>query len=156
VLNALGQGWKSALPAIEARTAKVDSLDKRYSRLFFMNPNFAGQSDMLHETALPRASHLWNLRDLLLLQLALRLHELEHGHLPATLDALVPAYVPSVPMDVISGTPFLWNAKLQVLYTMGKNGKDDGGSIDEERPQKGLDWGVKYLWGASSIKPTAP
>lgn len=157
VMTALGLGWKFALPAIEARTAKVESMHDPYSLLFFMNPNFSGQSSILHTLALPTMRPQLNHREELMLQLALRLHELEHARLPATLDALVPAYLPTVPVDVISGTPFLWNAKLQVLYTVGKNGMDDGGSINDERPERGLDWGVKYLWSpASSSKPAAP
>jgi hypothetical protein len=157
VMTALDLGWKSALPVMEARAEKVYTIHDHYSPLFFMKPNFAGQSAMLHETALPRMRYGLNAREELVLHLALRLHELEHDNLPATLDALVPAYLPTVPVDVISGTPFLWNAKLQVLYTVGKNGKDDGGSIDYERPDRGLDWGVKYLWGqGSSSKPSAP
>jgi hypothetical protein len=76
--------------------------------------------------------------------------------LPATLDALTPSYLPAVPEDIASGTPFLWNAKLQVLYTVGNNGEDDGGSINEKHPLKGLDWGVKYPWGPANAKPAAP
>ena len=38
--------------------------------------------------------------------LALRLHRSERGKLPATLDALVPKYLPAVPLDPYDDRPF--------------------------------------------------
>jgi len=67
---------------------------------------------------------------LLLTLLALRAYRLEHGAYPATLSALVPGYLKAVPDD-----PFALSGPLRyklagakfVLYSVGSDGKDDGG-----------------------------
>ncbi len=67
---------------------------------------------------------------LLLTLLALRAYRLEHGAYPATLSALAPGYLQSVPDD-----PFTLSSPLRyklsggkfVLYSVGPDGKDDGG-----------------------------
>lgn len=67
---------------------------------------------------------------LLLTAFALRAYELDHKAYPPTLAALVPGYLKAVPTDpfALSG-PFgykLFGAKY-VLYSVGPDGKDDGG-----------------------------
>ncbi len=62
--------------------------------------------------------------------LALRAYRLEHGIYPATLDSLIPAYLSVVPSDpfALSGPLHLRRTKLNyVLYSVGPDGKDDGG-----------------------------
>ena len=76
---------------------------------------------------------------LLLTLLALRAYRLEHGAFPATLSALVPGYLQSVPDD-----PFALSDPLRykliggkyVLYSVGPDGKDDGGKpiFDTTKP----------------------
>ncbi len=65
--------------------------------------------------------------------LAIRLYELVHGRRPAKLEALVGAYLPSVPDDPFSGN----GAKIRytlaeppVLYSIGIDGIDNGGVLD--------------------------
>ena len=67
--------------------------------------------------------------------LALRLHRLETGHLPDTLDELVEAGIlESVPIDPWhpTGKPLRYHRKNQTatVYSLGKNGIDDGGNFD--------------------------
>lgn len=66
---------------------------------------------------------------LLLMELALQWHRLEHGRNPATLDALVPKYLPAVPQDPFSGKVLVYRLTPQgcLLYSVGPDGKDDGG-----------------------------
>jgi len=59
---------------------------------------------------------------------ALHLYKLEHGAFPAELAALVPGYVNSVPLDPFSCQPFLYNPAEGIIYSVGKNMSDDGGS----------------------------
>lgn len=67
---------------------------------------------------------------LLMTQLALRSYKLDHGAYPKTLLALVPGYLKAVPTD-----PFALSGPLKyklagakyVLYSMGPDGRDDGG-----------------------------
>jgi len=60
--------------------------------------------------------------------LALKAHKLEKGKLPATLAELVPDYLDSVPLDDYDGQPMRYNAARKVVYSVGKNLTDDGGS----------------------------
>jgi hypothetical protein len=65
--------------------------------------------------------------------IALERFRLAHEELPATLTALVPAYLPAVPIDIYTKKPLIYrrlgNATFQ-LYSVGKNRTDDGGKID--------------------------
>jgi hypothetical protein len=60
--------------------------------------------------------------------LALKAYKLEKGKLPATLAELAPEYLDSVPLDDYDGQPMRYNAAKRVVYSVGKNLKDDGGS----------------------------
>jgi hypothetical protein len=59
--------------------------------------------------------------------LALKAYKLETGKLPATLAELVPEYLDSVPLDDYDGQPMRYNAAKKVVYSVGKDLKDDGG-----------------------------
>ncbi len=79
---------------------------------------------------------------LLMTALALRAYKLEHGAYPAALGALVPQYLSRVPDD-----PFALSGPLRykpsggkyVLYSVGPDGKDDGGRpiYDPSKPAPG-------------------
>jgi hypothetical protein len=60
--------------------------------------------------------------------LALKAYKLEKGKLPATLAELVPEYLDSVPLDDYDGLPMRYNAARKVVYSVGKNLANDGGS----------------------------
>jgi|GEM_PF-3168003 len=51
--------------------------------------------------------------------LALTLYKREHGEFPATLDALVPAYLPAVPRDYLDGAPIRYSRDLGVVWSVG-------------------------------------
>jgi hypothetical protein len=68
--------------------------------------------------------------------LAVRLYALDHdGRLPATLDELVPVYLPHVPRDAMDITEaplrYMPNADPPVIYSVGPNGVDDGGKGEQ-------------------------
>lgn len=71
---------------------------------------------------------------------ALERHRLAHGAYPESLDALAPAFLQSVPHDVINGQPMKYNRTEEggfVLYSVGWNQTDDGGRtglIDTKSP----------------------
>ncbi|HEV8604516.1 MAG TPA: hypothetical protein VGQ99_04075 [Tepidisphaeraceae bacterium] len=65
--------------------------------------------------------------------LAVRWYAVEHsGALPKGLDELVPKYLPGVPKDPFAGKGmalrYAFDEKRPVVYSVGKDGKDDGGS----------------------------
>ncbi len=69
--------------------------------------------------------------------LAIERHRLTHqNQLPASLNALVPAYLKSVPVDPFDGEPIRYRRlpKGYVVYSIGSDGADDGGT--EKPPGK--------------------
>jgi hypothetical protein len=70
------------------------------------------------------------IRWLAVTSLAIRLYSNDHnGKLPMSLDDLAPAYLPSVPIDPLSGKSILYKQDVANprIYSVGDNGLDDGG-----------------------------
>ena len=61
------------------------------------------------------------------LLLLLKAYQLDHGHLPATLDALVPDYLAQVPADPFDGKPMRYSAERKIVYSVGENLTDEAG-----------------------------
>ena len=67
--------------------------------------------------------------------------------LPAS--ALVPEYLRAAPLDIYSGQPLIYkrtdDGRGCMLYSVGENQLDDGGRMDEDRPERGdvLFWPVR-------------
>jgi len=66
------------------------------------------------------------------LVLALGAFERENGHLPASLDELVPRYLESVPLDDFDGKPMRYSRKARIVYSVGRDLIDSGGSTGED------------------------
>ena len=62
------------------------------------------------------------------LLLTLKAYEQDHGSLPVTLDELVPRYLKQVPTDAFDGKPIRYSAERRILYSVGEDLRDDGGS----------------------------
>jgi len=54
--------------------------------------------------------------------------EHEKGRWPESLQDLVPAYLDAVPIDLFDGEPFRYSEEKSVVYSVGQNLMDDGGS----------------------------
>jgi hypothetical protein len=65
--------------------------------------------------------------------LAIRLYASETGgKRPTTLDELAPKFFPAAPLDPLSdGKRIGYDAQRQILWSVGENGRDDGGSEKE-------------------------
>lgn len=64
--------------------------------------------------------------------LAAKAYRMEKRRLPERLDELVPDYLDSVPVDDFDGKPLRYNPAKKVLYSVGKDLKDDGGMTKQE------------------------
>lgn len=66
---------------------------------------------------------------------AIERHRLARGQAPATLDELVPAFLPAMPAGIFDGQPLRYvprsDHRGHRLYSLGKNGRDDGGEGDD-------------------------
>lgn len=73
-------------------------------------------------------------RDLAVVALALRVHHAEKSRYPDKLHALVPRCLKELPKDFCSGKDFLYRrvGAGYLLYSVGKNMRDDGGRQDAE------------------------
>ncbi|WP_146445139.1 hypothetical protein [Botrimarina colliarenosi] len=67
---------------------------------------------------------------LTLLIAALKLHQLQHGEYPETLDALTPEPLAEIPLDPFTNEPFRYERRDEgfAIWSLGHNGVDDGGS----------------------------
>lgn len=61
---------------------------------------------------------------------ALNAHRKREGDLPDDLQALVPEYLPSVPIDPFDGKPFRYSASKGIVYSVGRDLVDSGGSTN--------------------------
>jgi hypothetical protein len=62
--------------------------------------------------------------------IALKRYQLKYGKYPMDLDSLVPEFVSAVPLDPVDGQPLRYRLNSDgtfLLYSVGDNGKDDGG-----------------------------
>ncbi len=60
--------------------------------------------------------------------LALKAYKQDRGSLPETLDELVPDYLKQLPLDPFDGRPMRYSAEKKIVYSIGENLKDDGGT----------------------------
>jgi hypothetical protein len=64
---------------------------------------------------------------------AMKAYHAEQGRLPESLEALVPDYLDEVPRDPFDGKQLRYSREKKIIYTVGKDGKDTGGSPGEDR-----------------------
>jgi hypothetical protein len=74
--------------------------------------------------------------------LALRAYQLTHGNLPPDLSALVPEFLDEVPVDDFDGQQLRYSVEKKIVYSVGKNLKDDGG---DDRGQEETDSSQRHL-----------
>jgi hypothetical protein len=73
-------------------------------------------------------------RRLATVALAARLYAADHNdQLPTALEELIPAYLPVIPIDPMSGSPLKYKSDPPRVYSIGDDGVDDGGiPVDPE------------------------
>ena len=70
------------------------------------------------------------------LAFALAAYRIDNGRYPPKLDLLAPKYVAAVPADLFSGKALIYHPSNggYLLYSVGPNGKDDGGRWYDDDP----------------------
>lgn len=90
----------------------------------FLMPPVLGLGDRMYrrEQATSRAAAV---------AVALTNYRIEVGHCPASLDELMPKYLPSIPADPFDGKPMRYRLKegQATIYSVGENKVDDGGQV---------------------------
>jgi hypothetical protein len=64
--------------------------------------------------------------------LAMKAYKLDKGRLPETLEQLVPEYLDAVPIDDFDGKRLRYNAAKKIIYSVGKDLEDNGGTTKQE------------------------
>jgi hypothetical protein len=79
------------------------------------------------------------------LAFALAAYHIDHGRYPAKLDDMAPKYLAAIPVDIFSGKPIIYkpSANGYLLYSVGPNGKDEGGRKFDDDPLPGDDLPVQ-------------
>jgi hypothetical protein len=63
---------------------------------------------------------------------ALKAYKVEKGQLPEKIEDLVPEYLKALPLDGFDGKPLRYSREKKVVYSVGEDGKDEGGMTKEE------------------------
>ncbi len=99
----------------------------------------------------------------LIAALAAERYRLAHGAWPEALDGLVPAELTEVPLDPFDGQPLHYRRTPEgvVVYSVGEDGKDDGGKVRAEENRQPADvgwrlWDVKHRRQPTRPKEKAP
>jgi hypothetical protein len=125
-----------AMKAVETEAASHHNfLDIGENLVKVIAPSF-GRTVSVQETSFVH-------HDLATVALALRVYQDEHGAFPASLAELSPGIVPALPPDGFAEAPFHYQraGKGYVLYSVGPDGKDDGGR-DRKSAAKGEGWDI--------------
>ena len=75
-------------------------------------------------------------RQMAITAIALKRYQLKHGAYPTNLKSPVPEFLPKVPLDPVDGNPLRYRLNADgtfLLYSVGENGKDDGGDPSLEK-----------------------
>jgi len=94
------------------------------------------------------------LHEMVITAIAIKRFELRYGKAPSDLDALVPEYLATKPIDLMDGEPLRYRLNQNgtfTLYSIGDNLRDDGGSSISESGDKGSQnsrpWGGRdWVW----------
>ena len=91
--------------------------------------------------------------------IAVERYRMKHGKWPATLGEVVPEFLPILSTDPFVGTPIkmVKTADGVIVYTVGRDGKDDGGKLDRKSPiTPGTDLGFQLWDKAKRRQPASP
>jgi hypothetical protein len=114
-----------------ADPAVFRSLEDTNNKNFYNKLRFpTTESAISLSRTVARAMRAETERSLVICAVALKRYSLRHGAPPGSLDSLVPEFVSSVPVDYMDGKPLKYRLngdKTFVLYSVGEDGKDDGG-----------------------------
>lgn len=117
---------------------------------FLIRPNVVGR--MFYAFAIPEFNrfleHKCRMESMiraLRLIMALRKYNKDTGELPDELVLLSPDYIEKVPLDPFDGKPFRYSRPAAVIYSVGKDLRDSGGSV-ELRPDEIFGKDVRNFW----------
>lgn len=153
IIQGLEESWAGGIAAAqeaERLAAVMRDRGKWKNWLNWLHPNISGRKSLAitlssFDHIIQKTLQAVILNRCLQCALALLDYEAEEGRLPESMSVLVPKYLPAVPEDPFSGAALKWNSSTKRIYTVGDDGRDDGGDFDPSRNMKSQkDWGLVY------------
>ncbi len=140
----------------DIQAALTQSAEDIGKKRFYDVLRYPGLNSVYASQAVLKAMRAETDRSLTLCAIGLKRYSLRHGSLPASLEALIPEFLPSVPVDYMDGKPVKYRLNSDgsfTLYAVGEDGKDDGGDttlLDEKKATHSL-WARRdYVWPATA------
>jgi len=98
-----------------------------------------------------RVTKIETSRRMVVAAIALKRYHLKHDAYPPNLAALTPDFLSEVPRDSIDGQPLRYRLNADgtfLLYSIGDDGKDDGGDATPPEGVKSIQWqrGRDWVW----------
>jgi hypothetical protein len=106
-----------------------------------------GARDSFHQ--ITRFFNAETARNIVVAAIALKRFELAHGHPPDKLEELTPEFLKTFPTDWMDGKPIRYRRNSDntfLLYSVGQNGKDDGGNASVPQQSSSHDDGYGHYW----------
>jgi hypothetical protein len=150
IIQGLGESWAGGIAAAQEAERLAAVMKDRGRWRNWLHPNISGRTSLA--TTLSSFDHIIQKtlqavisNRCLQCALALRDYEAEEGRLPDSMSLLVPKHLPAVPEDPFAGAELKWNSSTKRIYTIGEDGRDDGGDFDPTRHMRTQkDWGIVY------------
>ncbi len=148
----------AAEQSYEKSLARLDEFRKAtLHRNFYEGLRFPESEQLLQNLVGPieRALRAETVRYITVSAIALKRYSLRHGKSAASLDALAPEFLSSVPIDYMDGKPLRYRLNADgsfTLYSVGEDGKDDGG--DTTLPPDQMS--IQYLWNRKDFVWPSP
>lgn len=130
------------LPSAQVGEEPFSSHDSFSMRHFMADAAFNASRTML------RAFVAETEKQMALTAIGLRRYKLRHGQFPESLSALVPEFLPALPIDCMDGQPMRYRLLADgdfLLYSVGTDGKDNGAE-DAPLPKLGRTWTSLSDW----------
>jgi hypothetical protein len=157
------------LAALQHQQARLDALgiNKVNSELDGMFSKDNDFHSMLSESIAPLAYTFHHVmaaessKRVVITAIALKRCQLKHGNYPTDLNALVPEFIPVVPLDPVGGQPLHYRRNADgtyLLYSVGENGMDDGGDPSLEKGVAGSNFywqnprALDWVWPQSATE----
>lgn len=130
-----------------------------YDRLRFL---FAGENFSITDAMIRSTLEIQTDQQMALTALGIQRYRLRTGKLPAQLSVLVPEYLAVMPRDFMDGEALRYRLRPGgdgfLLYSVGENGKDDGGDPtpqDEKKRYRPIWDGRDAVWPSSATTEEA-
>jgi hypothetical protein len=128
---------ENALQTLQVLRPEITQWENRMQQHSLKYPVAAGLDRYCERTVATEVR-----RQMMVTAIALKRYHLRNGKFPSQLSQLVPAFLPALPVDLIDGQPLRYRLKDEqhfLLYSIGLDGKDDGGDPAEGPDEFNLD-----------------